>query len=188
MTQEQIDELAKDMDKAIRCLALELPEPVWNDVNKRWQNLKAGYAAAPAYDEKKIKLKLLWELIEDWQDARDENEDINEEKFSFNDIEISFYDKMEQIDPKAKDNPPTTDTDKEAVEDDTYFGLCDVEDCKHESCNGGGCWRETGYWSVCSKHSQQHREGLPQPKMKQSAIDRENSRDEDGYLPAPPQQ
>lgn len=48
---------------------------------------------------KKIKLDLLWELIEEWQCARDGEEDINEPKFSFNDIEISFYDKIEKIDP-----------------------------------------------------------------------------------------
>lgn len=27
------------MNKAIQCLALQLPEPVWNDVNARWQTL-----------------------------------------------------------------------------------------------------------------------------------------------------
>jgi len=36
-----------DMDKSIRCLALELPEPVWEDVNKRWQSLKAALPATP---------------------------------------------------------------------------------------------------------------------------------------------
>jgi hypothetical protein len=30
----------KEFDKVIRCLALELPEPVWDDVDKHWQELK----------------------------------------------------------------------------------------------------------------------------------------------------
>ena len=66
-----------------------------------------------------------------------------------------------------------------------YFGWCDVDGCNIEGCNGGGCWRETGYWTVCQIHSAQFREGKPQPQMKQSAIDRENSRDENGCLPIP---
>jgi len=35
------DDVEKEMDKAIRCLALELPEPIWKDVNDRWQKFKA---------------------------------------------------------------------------------------------------------------------------------------------------
>lgn len=66
-----------------------------------------------------------------------------------------------------------------------YFPQCDVEGCKGVSCSGGECWNETGYWCVCPKHSQEFRDGKPQPKMKQSAIDRENSRDENGYLTKP---
>lgn len=63
-----------------------------------------------------------------------------------------------------------------------YYGWCDVEGCENEGANGGGCWRETGYWTVCSKHSQEYREGKPQPPMKQSAIDREKRRGADGVL------
>lgn len=66
-----------------------------------------------------------------------------------------------------------------------YFGWCDVSGCKNEGCNGGGCWRETGYWTVCSKHSASYRAGDPQPKMKRGAIKREKGRDKvTGYLPA----
>lgn len=36
MTQEQT------MDKCIKCLALELPQPVWEDVNKNYQAYKAA--------------------------------------------------------------------------------------------------------------------------------------------------
>jgi len=69
-------------------------------------------------------------------------------------------------------------------EDEPYFGWCDVEGCENEGCSGGMAWDNTGkYWTVCHKHSQQHREGKPQPKMKQSAIERENRRDkETGFL------
>lgn len=64
-----------------------------------------------------------------------------------------------------------------------YFGWCDVEGCDNEGCSGGNAWRETGYWTVCSKHSAANRKGETQPKMKQEAIDRENSRGTDGILP-----
>ena len=65
-----------------------------------------------------------------------------------------------------------------------YFGWCDVNGCEGEGCSGGNAWRDTGYWTVCSKHADMYREGKQQPKMKKKAIDRENSRDkETGYLP-----
>lgn len=66
----------------------------------------------------------------------------------------------------------------------SYYPQCDVEGCESVSCRGGGVWEETGYWSVCPEHSQEYREGKPQPKMKQSAIEREASRDKKtGFLP-----
>lgn len=61
--------------------------------------------------------------------------------------------------------------------------LCDVEGCKNEVSSQGCSWRETGYWCICYKHSAAARFGEPQPKMKQSAIEREASRDADGILP-----
>jgi hypothetical protein len=63
-----------------------------------------------------------------------------------------------------------------------YFGWCNVEGCENEGANGGGCWRETGYWTVCSKHSKEFIEGKPQPPMKQWAIDKEKRRGADGLL------
>jgi len=63
-----------------------------------------------------------------------------------------------------------------------YFGWCDVEGCEKEGANGGNCWRETGYWTVCLDHSASFREGESQPKMKDYAIFREESRGEDGIL------
>lgn len=51
---------------------------------------------------KKIKIAFLWELIEDWQMARDKDEDIHLAQFSHNDIEASFYEKMEEIDGKKE--------------------------------------------------------------------------------------
>ena len=74
----------------------------------------------------------------------------------------------------------------EEEESEPYFGWCDVDGCDKEGCSGGNAWRKSGYWTVCYKHSSDFRNGLPQPKMKQSAIDREASRDENGYLPAKP--
>jgi len=67
-------------------------------------------------------------------------------------------------------------------EDEPYFGWCNVEGCQNEGANGGNCWRGTGYWTVCSKHASEYRAGKPQPKMKQSAIEREKRRGDDGIL------
>lgn len=64
-----------------------------------------------------------------------------------------------------------------------YFGWCDVDGCENEGCSGGNAWRNTGYWTVCYKNSDDHRKGLEQPKMKQTAIERERKRDKKtGYL------
>lgn len=66
-----------------------------------------------------------------------------------------------------------------------YFGWCDVEGCENEGCSGGNAWRDMGYWTVCYKHADDYRKNKPMPKMKQKAIDRENSRDKiTGYLPS----
>lgn len=84
--------------------------------------------------------------------------------------------------PLPEDLPESKDEDYEP-----YFGWCDVEGCDREGCSGGNAWRETGYWTVCPVHAEDCRKGLPQPKMKQSAIDRENSRDPITHcLPAHP--
>lgn len=64
-----------------------------------------------------------------------------------------------------------------------YWGTCDVKGCNGINCNGGMCWSDTGYWRVCTIHSQMHREGKPQPQMKAKAIKREKSRLPDGTLP-----
>ena len=64
-----------------------------------------------------------------------------------------------------------------------YIGWCDVDGCGNEASSGGGCWRESGYWKVCRKHDADFRNGLPQPKMKKSAIERESKRDPvTGYM------
>lgn len=69
-------------------------------------------------------------------------------------------------------------------DDEPYMGWCEVEGCNNEGANGGGCWPDTGYWIVCSKHASQYRAGEPQPKMKQEAVVREKTRDpKTGYLP-----
>jgi hypothetical protein len=54
-----------DMDKSIRCLALELPGPVWEDVNNRWQTLKADLPSQPkevkgGVDKEKLIHELIW--------------------------------------------------------------------------------------------------------------------------------
>jgi len=73
--------------------------------------------------------------------------------------------------------------EKAMSEYEPYFGWCDVDGCENEGCSGGNAWRDTGYWTVCYKHSADHRNGLEQPKMKQTSVDRENKRDKNtGYL------
>lgn len=62
-------------------------------------------------------------------------------------------------------------------EDEPYMGWCDVDGCTNEASANGMYYKDTGYWRLCPKHSQLARDGNPQPKMKQSSIDRENSRD-----------
>lgn len=71
-------------------------------------------------------------------------------------------------------------------EKEPYFGWCDVEGCESEGVSGGSGWRKTGYWTLCRKHSADSRDGKAQPKMKQSAIDREKRRGEDGVLKTEP--
>jgi hypothetical protein len=72
------------------------------------------------------------------------------------------------------------------VKYEPYFGWCDVEGCENEGSSGGVGWAETGHWTICRKHGKDFRDGKPQPKMKQEAIDRENSRDKvTGFLPSP---
>lgn len=73
--------------------------------------------------------------------------------------------------------------EEKQIEYEPYFGWCDVEGCKNEGSGGGIGWRETGYWTLCMDHNRMARESKKQPEMKQSAIDRENSRDKlTGYL------
>lgn len=57
---------------------------------------------------KKVKIDLLWELIESWQDARDEHsgEYLHEPRFSFQDIECDFYEKMKEIAPDKRHLKP----------------------------------------------------------------------------------
>lgn len=50
---------------------------------------------------KKVKIELLWELIEEFQDyRREEGCDIDETVLTYNDVETSLYEKMEEIDPE----------------------------------------------------------------------------------------
>ena len=67
--------------------------------------------------------------------------------------------------------------------DNLYQEVCDVDGCNLIRCNGGVCWPETGYWSVCQIHSVKYRDGESQPIMKKEAIEREASRLPDGCLP-----
>lgn len=68
-------------------------------------------------------------------------------------------------------------------EDISIWPVCDVEGCELNASSGGSHWRETGYWSICQKHSLDAFAGKPQPIMKYKAVERENSRLPNGYLP-----
>lgn len=53
---------------------------------------------------KKVKVELLWELIEEWQMEREPHIDINDPALSYNDVEISLYDKLAKIDSSVNLN------------------------------------------------------------------------------------
>ena len=91
--------------------------------------------------------------------------------------EVAFM--LEIIDTKVKEQLTLTDVGIALADEEyePYFGWCDVDGCKNEGCSGGSAWRDTGYWTVCHKHSDEHRKGFEQPKMKQSSVERENKRD-----------
>lgn len=65
---------------------------------------------------------------------------------------------------------------------DEFMGYCEVKGCNEEAVSGGNCWRETGWWAICDKHSKIWRAKEIQPKMNQSAINRESKRGKDGIL------
>jgi hypothetical protein len=63
----------------------------------------------------------------------------------------------------------------DALEDET-LALCDVQGCKDVVTTGGAAWRDTGYWSLCSKHHSDYLRGKPQPVMNAEAVEREKKR------------
>lgn len=65
---------------------------------------------------------------------------------------------------------------------DEGLWLCDVEGCLGWTTAQGMCWQAGGYWHTCTEHGIVYREGRPQPKMKQRAIDREARRGPDGIM------
>jgi len=74
---------------------------------------------------------------------------------------------------------------KERMHEDKepYMGWCEVDGCNNEGASGGCYWSSTGYWTICSKHGEDCRNGVPQPKMKVEAVEREKNRDpKTGFL------
>jgi hypothetical protein len=108
-------------------------------------------------------------------DMKKEIERILRSRFTRGDIQTATNELLDLFNVSLS----LTDSEEEY---EPYFGWCDVEGCENEGANDGGCWRETGYWTVCSKHSSKYRAGEPQPPMKQKAIDREKRRGADGVL------
>lgn len=47
--------------------------------------------------ETEARLNLIWDMIEEWQMSRDKDADIDEEKFSYQDIEHDLYQWMEKM-------------------------------------------------------------------------------------------
>jgi len=68
---------------------------------------KATESAGVEEIVKKEKIKLIWEMIEGWQDARDRDIDINTEQFSAQDIEVDLYEWLEKVDPKTPGQSPS---------------------------------------------------------------------------------
>ncbi len=105
------------------------------------------------------------------------------------DFELGRGIALKEIDRLTSDNA-TLKAENESLKKELeavtkpYWPICDVEGCQEESCNGGGCWRDTGYWSVCQRHSKMFRDGATKPTMKESAVRREKGRNSiTGYLP-----
>lgn len=103
-------------------------------------------------------------------------------KKGFSEMELIAYNETIESEPIYRVFLQQNKCIESTKEYEPYFGWCDVEGCENEGANGGGCWRQSGYWTVCSKHSAEYREGKDQPKMKKSAIDREKRRGADGIL------
>lgn len=59
---------------------------------------------------------------------------------------------------------------------------CDVDGCYDQTSSAGVYWREAGYWRLCTRHSRAAREQMATPPMKESAVERESARDQDGIL------
>jgi hypothetical protein len=88
------------------------------DMEYYHDGIKIGYTAAAEQiltnpgawgmpDKKKIETDLLWELIQDWQDARDSNDEeyLSKERFSFSDIEVDLYDWLKKADERESAPP-----------------------------------------------------------------------------------
>ena len=87
------------------------------------------------------------------------------------------YDELKSENERLKD-------ELARLTDESEPDQCDVEGCADEVSSQGNEWRETGYWCLCLDHSRLTDDSpVNQPQMKESAISREKSRDENGVLP-----
>lgn len=59
--------------------------------------------------------------------------------------------------------------------DKLYRVKCDVVGCDNDPSCGGMYYRESGYWTLCMKHADDARKGLP-AMFKPEAIQREQNR------------
>ena len=103
------------------------------------------------------------------------NNEIVEEGFLL--PEEHDWDEFIKIDKSLREELTALESETEDEEYEPYFGWCDVAVCDNEGCCGGTGWRETGYWTLCPKHSSMARDGESQPPMKQASIKRESTRD-----------
>lgn len=73
--------------------------------NESLKALREVMSQPPGNDDviKKAKVSLIWQMIEEWQDARS-GEDIHAPLVSYNEIEADLYEWLEKIDPNP--TPP----------------------------------------------------------------------------------
>ena len=80
---------------------------------------------------------LIWRMIEDWQDAREQNDDeyLNEPRFSFTDIEYEFYQYFSGAD---KDKPRQQLSERPGMKKWSYCPECGNTEVENKNLLGEG--------------------------------------------------
>lgn len=108
------------------------------------EGYEVGYAAAAEAilskpgdyglaGKRKVEADLLWELIKDWQDARDDDNEeyLSKERFSFSDIESDLYDWLKKVDEREPESStPSSRVQQLEQAAEILEELCHLKDYK----------------------------------------------------------